>query len=318
MTRVSVGVVTVTFNSSSVLDDFLASLWAQEGVNVRLYSVDNDSQDSTVDRLTEESCHHPATVIANDANFGVAVGNNQGIEAALADGCDWVLLLNNDTMFSPTFIADLVRVANHRGLDIVSPLIEATEPPGSNWYSDGVIQPFKAMKTTHLGMGDPLLPASHPEVVAVDYASTCALLVRPVVFETVGLMDPIYFVYGDDVDFCIRAKRAGYHYTVTSSAVLTHKASSLTGEFTGAFASHWITRNWVVVARRHCSPLQLFVGSVYMAMWVVGRLVFRRESLSVTRRRINAVREGWRLDLRPEPPRLSITKVQVRTTKGEP
>lgn len=314
---VSVGVVTVTFNSSSVLDDFLASLWAQVGVDVRLYAVDNDSQDSTVDRLKEDGRHHPTAVIANDANLGVAVGNNQGIEAAIADGCDWVLLLNNDTLFPPPFVADLVRVADAGGLDIVSPLIEATDPPGSNWYSDGVIHPFKAMKTTHLGMGDELLPATHPEAATVDYASTCALLVRPAVFEAVGLMDPIYFVYGDDVDFCIRAKRAGYHYTVTARAVLTHKASSLTGEFTGAFAAHWITRNWVVLARRHCSAAQLVLGGVYMAMWVVGRLVLRRENLDVTRRRIKAIREGWRLDLGPEPPRLIAARVQPGTTKGE-
>lgn len=317
MTRVSVGVVTVTFNSSSVLDDFLVSLWAQVGIDVRLYAVDNDSKDSTIDRLTLDARHHPLVVIANDANLGVAVGNNQGIEAAIADGCDWVLLLNNDTLFAPTFVANLVEVADARGLDILSPLIEATDPPGSNWYSDGVIQPFKAMKATHLGMGSELLPFTHRETATVDYASTCALLVRPRVFETVGLMDPIYFVYGDDVDFCIRAKRAGYQYTVTARAVLTHKASSLTGEFTGDFAAHWITRNWVVVARRHCSPVQLVVGSVYISMWVVGRLVFRRENFDVTRRRINAIQEGMRLDLTPEPPRLIAARAQPGTTKGE-
>ena len=312
MTRMSVGVVTVTFNSSSVLDDFLSSLWAQKGVDIRLYAVDNNSRDCTVNRLAEDALQHPATIIANDANLGVAVGNNQGIEAALGDGCDWVLLLNNDTLFPPTFIADLVRVADDRGLDVVSPLIEATDPPGSNWYSDGVIQAFKAMKATHRGMGDSLVPSRHPDVATVDYASTCALLVRPVVFEAVGLMDPIYFVYGDDVDFCIRAKRAGFSYTVTARAVLIHKASSLTGEFTGAFAARWITRNWVVVARRHCSPTQLAFGSVYMAMWVVGRLALRRENLKVTGRRIKAIWEGWRLDLSPEPPRLLASEAQAR------
>ncbi|MCH6471808.1 glycosyltransferase family 2 protein [Sinomonas terrae] len=317
MTKSTVGIVTVTFNSSAVIEDFLASLWAQVGVEVRLYAVDNDSRDATVHRLKEDGKRHPVVVVENDTNVGVAVGNNQGIEAALADGCDWVLLLNNDTLFPSTFVAEMVRIAEERRLNIVSPLIEATDPAGSNWYSNGKIQPFKAMKAVHIGMGDALAPRTRPEITSVDYASTCALLVRPVVFETVGLMDPIYFVYGDDVDFCIRAKRAGYEYSVTSRAVLTHKASSLTGEFTGEFASHWITRNWVVVARRHCTPTQLVIGGTYIAMWVTARLIFGRENLAVTRRRIRAIREGLRLDLSREAPRLCVPSVDPSLTEGD-
>lgn len=304
MSRAVVGVVTVTYNSSSVLEDFLASLWKQEGVDIRLYAVDNNSSDESVARLDEDSIAHATTVIRNATNTGVSVGNNQGIVAALADGCDWVLLLNNDTIFDDVFVTNLVDCAVAYDLNVLSPLIEATDPPGSNWYSDGVIQPYKAMKATHLGMGAPLIPDAHSDVAQVAYASTCALLVRPSVFETVGLMDPIYFVYGDDVDFCIRTKKAGYSYAVTSRSLLTHKASSLTGEFTGDFAVRWITRNWVLVARRHATPAQLAVGTLYMGAWVIGRFLLRREGFSVTRRRIKAIREGWSLDLSNQPPRL--------------
>lgn len=316
MTAIRVGIVTVTFNGANVLDDFLASMEGLVGISTRLYAVDNASIDSTLELLSNYSERCPLVLIRNIDNAGVAVGNNQGIEAALADGCDWVLLLNNDTVFSARFVADLVAVAEGNNLDILSPLIEATEPTATTWYSDGVIQPFKAMKATHLGMGNPI---SHqlPVVRTVDYASTCALLVRPSVFARVGLMDPVYFVYGDDVDFCIRAKRGGFNYSVAGQVILRHKASSMTGEFTGPFAVRWISRNWVVVARRHCTPIQLVIGSLYMIAWTGARALLRRESLAVTVSRVKAFVEGWQVSLKAPAPLLSMIHSDLNLRKVE-
>lgn len=300
---VRVGLVTVTYNSGSVLSDFLDSFASLSGVDARLYVVDNNSTDGTPERL--KAIRDPkVSVILNEDNAGIAIGNNQGIEAARVDSCDWILLINNDTLFDPDFVSRLVGTASDRGLKIVSPLIAATEPPGSDWYSDGKIHAWRAMQAKHVGMGDTLrAPIGDPYVV--DYASTCALLVHPSVFEAVGLMDPVYFVYGDDVDFCLRATRAGFDYHVEPRAVLVHKASSLTGEFTGPFAARWISRNWVVVARRHATKLQLLTGAVFIGAWTVARLLTRRDSLKVTRWRVAAFLEGSRVDLSVPPPRFA-------------
>ncbi|TFC74532.1 glycosyltransferase family 2 protein [Cryobacterium sp. TMS1-20-1] len=298
-----VGVVTVTYNSGRVLDDFLVSLKAQVGVDVHLYAVDNASSDDTLAKLSRYSAENAVTTIANSGNEGVASGNNQGTVAALADGCDWVLLLNNDTVFGPDVLASLVRSAEKNQLNILSPLIEATEPAGSIWYLSGVISPYKGMWAKHLRMGEPLV-GPYPDVMPVDYASTCALLIRPSVFESVGLMDPVYFVYGDDVDFCIRATRAGFQYAVAGDVKILHKASSITGAFTDPFAVRWVTRNWAVVARRHCSPVQRVSGSVYMAAWTLARFAARRENFTVLKGRLRAFREGWTLNLSSVPPRL--------------
>jgi GT2 family glycosyltransferase len=301
--RPTVGVVTVTYNSGEVLDDFLRSISEQTDVDIILYVIDNDSTDNTLAQVESFPAPIRSVVIANDANVGIAIGNNQGIEAAIADRCDWILLLNNDTLFAADAVSELVRVAEENSTDILTPLIEATDPPGTIWYRTGAIWPYKGMKAKHLDMGQPV-PFDLVDLREVDYASTCALLIRPTVFDTVGLMDPVYFVYGDDVDFCIRAKRDGFSYFETDVVRVIHKASSLTGEYTAPFAVRWITRNWVVVARRHCTPVQLAVGRVYMAMWLVGRLLARKESLTVSRGRVRAFKEGWGLDLRTPPPRL--------------
>lgn len=312
-----VAVVTVTYNSTEVLEDFLTSLEAQSGVGVHLYAVDNASRDSSLEALQRYASAGACTIIANDYNAGIAVGNNQGIERAVADGCDWILLLNNDTVFSARFIGDLVETARVNRVSILSPVIEATSPPGSIWYRDGAILPYKAMKAKHVDMGLPM-PSALQSCYQVNYASTCALLVDPSVFAAVGLMDPIYFVYGDDVDFCLRARKAGYKYHVAGNLTLIHKASSLTGEFTAPFAVRWISRNWVVVARRHCRKRELAVGALYIGLWTLGRALLRKETLRVTFGRVRAFVEGMRLDLTETPPALPHgTVLHPKNTSGD-
>ena len=126
-----VGVVTVTYNSANVLEDFLDSLSAQQGVEVRLYAVDNDSHDGSVDRLREETRLPHLTVIANTRNAGVAEGNNQGIVAALDDRCDWVLLLNNDTVLPSDLIELLVRNAESDGAKLIASTSESSSSPNA-------------------------------------------------------------------------------------------------------------------------------------------------------------------------------------------
>ena len=292
-----VGVVTVTYNSASVLEDFMRSVEQQTGVTVRLYVVDNASADETLEILDAWNPPCFVQVIRNDDNLGVAEANNQGIRQSLTDGCDWVMLLNNDTIFAPDTLATLTSEAIAKRLDIVSPVIEATIPPHTIWYSGGAIHPWLGMKNDHLALGEPI--ANFPkELTSTEYAPTCALLFRPVVFERVGLMDITYFVYHDDVDFAIRARRAGFAIWVTPLATLTHKASSLTGGEFSDFSVRWSSRNWVLIARLHSTPLQLAFFAVFLQSWALARVIVRRDTMHVYRGRVRAYAEGWRLPLR--------------------
>lgn len=298
----TIGVVTVTYNSGPVLEDFLDSLAAQKGVRVRLYSIDNASGDDSVATVRAESRLDRVEVVANPDNRGVAVGNNQGIEAALRDGCDWVLLLNNDTVFDPTMMQTLVLDAEQHRLDLVAPVIEASEPAGTIWYAGGRTRGL-SMVTRHLDVGASIDEAP-TELAPTGYASTCCLLVRPAVFERVGLMDPVYFVYFDDVDFAIRAKRAGYTFWLDPRARLLHKASSLTGGKLSPFTVRWTARNWPLVVRRHRSGAALALALAYVQLWTLGRLVVRRDSLRDFVLRQQRFLEAMRVPL-VAPPRAS-------------
>lgn len=300
MPDVRVGIVTVTYNSEPVLEDFLESVAGQVDVDVRLFVIDNASHDASLRMVRDFGEHNHAVLVANDDNLGVAVGNNQGIELALDDGCDWVFILNNDTVFGPSTISDLVREAEKNALDIVVPLIEATEPPDTVWFQAGHYVPWQGYRTFHDETGAPV--ADFPKVLApTQYAPTCALLVRPAVFAKVGRMDPVYFVYFDDVDFAVRCHRAGYQYWVTPAARVIHKASSLTGGKASPFTIRWTSRNWPLIARRQLPPARSAVALAYIQMWMLARACLRRDSWSVYRQRQAGFRDGVRAASAPPP-----------------
>jgi len=302
-----VGVVTVTYNSEIVLPDFLESVAAQTGLVVKLYVIDNASSDRTLEVLAGWDDRIDFVTIANANNEGIAVGNNQGIEAALADGADWVLTLNNDTMFPSDAFVNLVTEATENNLDVVSPLIEATEPPGSVWYAGGDIIRWQGMKPTHESAGETM--ADVPRVLRkTPYASTCCLLVRPEVFENVGLMDPVYFVYYDDIDFAIRVADGGYQFWLSPATTIIHKASSLTGGPDSPFFIKWRSRNWVLVARKHTSGIGTPIALAYIQAWAFARLVLRRDSVATWKLRQKSFAEGMRVTTATSAPRLAVTR----------
>ena len=102
-----IGLVTITYNSSDVLKPFLDSVWNQTHKNFMLYVIDNNSFDDTIEVL-EESIDNRLVIIKNFQNEGVAKANNQGITAAINEGCDQVLIINNDVEFEDTLICQIL------------------------------------------------------------------------------------------------------------------------------------------------------------------------------------------------------------------
>lgn len=290
-----VGLVTVLYNSAPVLTDFLDSVDAQTCRDFALYLVDNASSDTSLDAVRSRM-RDQFRVLANEENLGVAAGNNQGIEAALADGCEWVLLINNDTCFPPDFLERLVARAEASSWPVVTPLIAATEPPGTVWYGGGHFRWAEGILVEHEHSGEPVA-AQSPEARVTDYAPTCALLVRRDVFAEVGVMDPSYFVYFDDVDFMLRLRTSGIPVMLDPTIVLTHKASALTGGPDSDFSRYWTSRNWILVQRKQiANPLYRWYCLVFIVAWQLARVVVRKDSLSDARRRLEGFGAGLRAD----------------------
>jgi GT2 family glycosyltransferase len=287
-----VGVVTVTYNSATVLEEFLDSLASQTHSSLVLYAIDNASRDASVAMLRQRS-GIAVVVIANEQNLGVAEANNQGIRAALDDGCEYVLLLNNDTVFPANMIAELIAGLDTHHCELTTARMYYHDHPDRIWCAGGRISPWRAYDVVHDGADQ----ADHGQFDApraVEYTPTCCLMARRSVFEQVGLMDDRYFVYVDDVDFLYRCRKHGLSLWYIPSARLWHKVSSLTTTVSN-FTLRYCTRNRVYFLRKHL-PYPLALG-LYLGVQLRSllTLVLLHNSWAKFLVRFRAAREGWRL-----------------------
>ena len=198
--------------------------------NLHLYVVDNASTDSTLSIIEEEEDSR-LKVVKNESNLGVAKANNQGIKRAIADGCNQILIINNDVEFEEALIEKLLKVQREENCSLVSPKMMFYDNKNLIWYAGSWFDKCKGYLPLHRGMKQ-IDEGQFNEIVEVEYAPTCCLLIKKQVFEDVGFMDEKYFVYFDDTDFSYRVWKDGRHKIFYYPDVkFYHKVGSLTNSF---------------------------------------------------------------------------------------
>jgi GT2 family glycosyltransferase len=116
--------------------------------------------------------------------------------------------------------------------------------------------------TRHRGEGQPDGVEFHEDCYT-DYAPTCFMLIRRVVFERIGLMDEKYFVYYDDTDFVWRANQAEFRLKYWAGGEIWHKVSSSTGGGESIFSIYYGTRNRIYFLRTQMLIWYKFVALTY-------------------------------------------------------
>lgn len=249
-----IGVVTVTYNGAKDLESFLDCTFGQTHENFILYCVDNASKDSTREDL--KSCtDNRLRLILNESNLGVAEGNNQGIRAALEDGCSHILLINNDVTYERTLFADLLAGLSRYSADMACPKMLYFDSPNLIWAAGGTLQPWLGYRSKHFG-SEALDDGSYDKPLSITYVPTCCVLMKKSAIDRVGLMDPLYFVYVDDVDFMYRSHKAGLKLMYLPDIRLLHKVGGATGGKDSPFTVRYCTRNRVYYLLKHLGPVR--------------------------------------------------------------
>jgi GT2 family glycosyltransferase len=222
----SIAVIVLTWNGRDLTLDCLRSLEGITTPGVRIIVVDNASSDGTVEAIRARYGDR-FDIVENATNLGFAAGNNAGIRRALADGADFVLLLNNDTIVAPEFLTELVRPMGDPSIGITAPKIFYAEPRDRIWFAGGEISLWRGT-ARHIGIRE-TDRGQYDQERDIDYATGCALLARREVFEKAGDLDPGYRAYFEDADFCLRARAAGYRVRYVPAARVWHRISASTG-----------------------------------------------------------------------------------------
>jgi GT2 family glycosyltransferase len=222
----TVFVIVLNWNGGSVIGPCLASLAKVADPPIETIVVDNASSDGSADIVRREA--PGAELIVNARNLLFAEGNNVGLRRAIERGGELFLLLNNDTEVDPDFAARMVAaLESDPKAGIVGPKIVYNDDPRRIWYGGGGFYPLLWVpRHNHIRRIDGTFPERRGETL---WVSGCAMLIRREVIDSIGLLDPMYTIYCEDIDFCLRARRAGWKCLYEPAAYVRHKVSSSSG-----------------------------------------------------------------------------------------
>jgi len=202
-------VVVVTFNSEKFIRQCLDSVFKSR-IGCQVIVIDNNSTDST-NKIIEQEFPN-AISIKNRNNIGFGSANNTGIRIALEHNAEYIFLLNQDAWVDADCFDKLISVSEKNpDAGIVSPLHFK-----QNW--EELESLFKRYVS---GESESLLTTNNKNI-KVEFVNAAGWLIPRRTFEIVGGFDPIFFMYGEDVDFINRMFYHNMDLIVTSSARMVH------------------------------------------------------------------------------------------------
>lgn len=218
--------VVVNYNGYQDTIECLHSLKAQQGIDCTPLVVDNASQNGSAAHI--RAAHPDVEVLETDSNLGFAGGNNVGIQRALAQECDFLFLVNNDTTMEPDCLHHLLLCAQQRpNAAVVVPAIYHDSDKTLPWFTGSTAS-----------LEDGLFTHEERDVRAegikapfdVPWVTGCAMLVPAARMSEIGGFDTRYFCYYEDVDWSLRAKQEQAACVLCPQAVLYHKVFGSSGK----------------------------------------------------------------------------------------
>jgi N-acetylglucosaminyl-diphospho-decaprenol L-rhamnosyltransferase len=224
-----ISIVVLNYNTCAHLRVCLQALSADRPANSEVFVVDNASSDGSADMVTAEFPW--VKLVRSPRNGGFAVGNNQALRLATGEA---ILLLNPDALVPPGGIEALLDVLRrHPEAGIVGPKLlrpdgsmhlacrRSFPTPGVAFYRVSGLSRLRPNSPRfgryNLTFVDPDLP------IEVDSVCGACLLVRRKVVERIGLLDERFFMYGEDLDWCLRARAAGWTIRYEPTVVVQHQ-----------------------------------------------------------------------------------------------
>jgi GT2 family glycosyltransferase len=233
----------------------LESLHRLEYRRADMLIVDNASSDATP--AIVRSRFPDTQVIETGTNLGFAAGNNVGLRYALAQGYDYALLLNNDTEIMPNTIQSLIMAAeSDPQIGVAGPMIYYYDQPDRIWSAGGAIDWQHGV--SRMLRNNEVDPNQGDAFTDVDFVSGCALLCKRSVLERVGLLDERFFMYYEETEWCVRAKRAGYRIVHVPQASILHKIP-LDARADRPYVAYYMTRNRLLFLRATGANLSAWV-----------------------------------------------------------
>lgn len=292
-----VAIVIVNWNGKNDTIACLASIKAliKHQLVLTTIVVDNGSTNDSVQAI--KATHPWAHVIALKENLGFTGGNNIGIKEALSQKADLIWLLNNDTIVDPNALT-LAKVFGDKTIGVAGSKIYfqkgheyhkeryTKDQQGKVlWYAGGLID-WANMYASHNGV-DEVDHGQYDKEMDTPFITGCSFMISRDVIERVGVLDEKYYLYLEDLDYCMRIQRAGYRLLYVPASVVWHVNAGSSGGAGNTLHEYYMTRNRLLVGMRY-APLRTKVALIREAMgFVFAGSVIKRQAV------IDACKGKW-------------------------
>lgn len=231
--------------------------------HLRLLVIDNNSGDNYTKRLEAEFPEHQ--YIYNEDNLGFAKGVNQGIHLS-RDHSDYFLLVNNDAELAPDCLRLLLETSQDSAL--TGPAIMYKEEENVIWQGGGLFSRLRM---------NIIVPDKNKIIIdrkpqKVDFLSGCILLIPKSAIEQIGLLDENFFFYGEDLDFCLRAKHAGIGILYCSQAHAWHNIKRAAISRTSTFVLKNLAFSHQLIIKKHFPKHQFYGAILFLLIYTPFRL----------------------------------------------
>lgn len=265
MVRIFVSII--NFNGRQNTLDCLSSLNKSDapGIELHVVLINNSPQEF----LEIDHSQYPKLYIyelKNDKNIGFSGGHNKGIEYALKNRAQYILIMNNDVIVDKNMISELYKRAyDDQRSDIISPKIYFAKGHEFHkdryakgdlgkviWYAGGLMD-WQNVLGHHRGV-DEVDEGQYDHEDTTEFATGACMLVSTDVFKN-HMLDEKYFLYYEDLDLCVRAKRKGVNILFAPKAFMWHKNAASSGGSGSQLQDYYISRNRLLFGMKY-APLR--------------------------------------------------------------
>lgn len=219
-----ISVVICNFNKQEFVLGAIMSVKTTAAGQADILVVDNASTDRSVELIRH---HHPdVTILTLPENIGGSGGFAHGMQYAYEAGYAYITLLDNDAVVLDGTLADMMQIlSERRDIGVVGPAICKLDQPdtiqevGANVLGDSVYFELNHARQSYAEV-------SH-DMLECDYVPACCLMTRREVIEKIGVFDSEFFLYWDDIDWCARAKLAGWRVFAAPQYRALHKGGGV-------------------------------------------------------------------------------------------
>lgn len=276
--------VVLGWNSGEDIVKCLTQLTACRYPALEIVVVDNASGDRTPERVRE--LFPTVTLRQNDKNVGFAEGNNIGMRYALAQKAEYLFLVNDDAFVEPDALQIMIDTAeSDAAIGFVGPALVSFHDPTKVYYG-------AQLDMERLAPQEQLMTTPRTDAFEMAYVPGCALLVKANVAEKIGLLDPAYFAYWEDTDWCTRAWRGGFRVVVEPRAGVAHRGTLDQVSEKSFFAPYLYRRNQFYFARKFkplAAQLRFVRRYTYDSLSEIRATIQHGMPLA----RTDAVTDGW-------------------------